>query len=726
MIRVDSRCPQHARGRHWVRTVSVVLCVVPLMPLPAPAKDYTGDLPAFQTDYGGVGLMETPTARMAPVGDMAFTFAHIDPYDNYSFSLQPFSWMQAGFRYTSISNRRYGRSIAGDRDYLDKGVDLKLSLVDERQYVPAIALGFRDFGGTGLFSSEYLVANKRWYNLDFSVGLAWGYMGHREDISNPLSVFGSRFRNRVGDRSSGGGNFNFKSLFTGRPAVFGGVQYQTPFEPLSLQIEYEANDYKREPLGQNVDQDSPVNIGARLKLSDNLTFSAAFERGNTAMLGLTLSADLAGLSQPKSDPAPVSPGHAPAETTLAWDGAVDKLASNAGIQVSSIKQQGDTLVVEGAQTIYRSYPTGELRANRILKSVAGPDIQQFRYLYTTRGMKMRSDALPRQASDSAFVIDPDSVFAKDDYRRDVTVYAEPDASGRPAGDGSDKTLYKAPVDRFSWNIRPTLNQNYGGPDGYLYQVLAQANAEFRTDAHGWLSGTLAYSLIDNFDKFEYTAGSELPRVRTFVNQYADQTDLGIYNLQYTRTARLSKNWFGMGYAGLLEQMYGGVGGEVMYRPFNSPVAFGMDANWVRQRDFDTRFDFRDYDVVEGHATAYIDTGIKNVLARVSVGRYLAGDYGGTLDFSRRFDSGVRLGAYATYTDASANDEYGEGSFDKGIYISIPLDTFFTKSTRNTVGFKWSPLTRDGGAQLNRAYTLYGLTSDRSLDTYWDDYSKGVR
>lgn len=724
MIRVVSWGNRPSR-RAWIRVIGVVVCVSPVISLPAPAKEYTGDPPVFQSDYGGAGLMETPTARMAPVGDVAFTFAHVDPYDNYAFSLQPFSWMQAGFRYTSIGNRRYGASA--DRDYLDKGVDLKLSLVDERQYIPAIALGFRDFGGTGLFGSEYLVANKRWYSLDFSIGLAWGYMGNRGDIANPLKVFGSRFRDRVGDRSSGGGNFNFKTLFTGRPGVFGGIQYQTPFQPLSLQIEYEANDYKQEPLGQRLDQDSPVNIGARLKLGDNLTLSAAFERGNTAMLGATVSANLADLSQPKSNPAPVSSGRVPTQTTLAWDGAVDKLASNAGMQVSSIKQKGNTLVVEGAQTIYRSVPKGELRANRILNSVTGPDVTQFRYLYTTRGMKMRSDVLPRQSdSDSAFIIDPDSVFAKDDYRRDVTVYATSATANTADANGSDETLYKAPFDRFSWSVRPSLNQNYGGPDGYLYQILAEAKAEFRTDQHGWLSGTLAYSLIDNFDKFEYTADSKLPRVRTFVNQYADQTDLGIYNLQYTRTARLSKNWFGMGYVGLLEQMYGGVGGEVLYRPFNSSVAFGVDANWVRQRDFDTQFDFRDYDVVEGHATTYINTGIKDVLARVSVGRYLAGDYGATLDFSRRFDSGVRVGAYATYTDASANDEYGEGSFDKGIYISIPLDTFFTRSTQHTVGLQWSPLTRDGGAQLGRRYSLYGLTGERSIDTYWDDYSKGVR
>lgn len=715
--------------RKVARALGMVVLVVPVVPLVAPARDFTGSQPVFQSDYGGTGLLQTPTARMAPVGQFAFTYSHIEPYSNYAISLQPFSWMQAGFRYTSINDRFYGKAIAGNRNYLDKGVDVKFKLWNEHRFAPQVALGFRDFGGTGLFGSEYLVANKRWYGLDFSVGLAWGYLGSRGDISNPLSVFGHRFDDRTqvsrGSVSSDTGGFNLKNLFTGRAGVFGGIQYQTPFKPLTLQVEYEANDYESEPLNQDIEQGSPINFGARLRLNDNVTLSAAYERGDKFMLGGTLSLDLASVYQPKSDPPPVSPGHAPVKTTKAWNGAVSKLASNAGIQVSAIKRDGDSLIIEGAQNTYRAYPKGELRANRILNSVVSSDVKQFKYRYKTRGMAMREDALPRPSSPrSVFIIAPDSVFAKNDYRLGVTAYAQPEQ--QDAQNQNEKTLYEAPFDRFSWNIRPALNQNYGGPDGYLYQILAEASAEFRTDSHGWLSGTLGYSLIDNYDKFKYTSESKLPRVRTFLNQYADNTDLGIYNLQYTRTARLSKNWFGMGYAGLLEQMFAGVGGEVLYRPFNSPVAFGLDANYVRQRDFDTQFDLRDYDTVEGHATMYIDTGIKDVLARVSVGRYLAKDYGATLDLSRRFGSGVRLGAYATYTSASVNDEYGEGSFDKGIYLSIPLDAFFTKSTRNQLGFTWSPLTRDGGAFLNRQYSLYGLTNDRSLTTYWDDYSEGVR
>src|SRR5699024_1892448 len=159
--------------------------------------------------------------------------------------------------------------------------------------------------------------------------------------------------------------------------------------------------------------------------------------------------------------------------------------------------------------------------------------------------------------------------------------------------------------------------------------------------------------------------------------------------------------------------------EVLYRPFNSSLAIGADVNWVRQRDFTERFSFRDYDTVTGHVTGYWDTGFKDIRARLSIGRYLARDWGTTLDLSRRFDSGVRIGAWATFTDAGS--DYGEGSFDKGLYISIPLDFLLDKSTLERATIPWIPLTRDGGARLGRRYQLYDMTDKRRLQHYWSDF-----
>ncbi|MES1952684.1 hypothetical protein S4A8_17579 [Salinisphaera sp. S4-8] len=707
--------------RHACAVCGALLVFLPAAHVCAQDGDTSdGDpLPVFQADYGGVGLLETPTARMAPVGTFSFTYSEVEPYTHYAFSFQPFEWMEAGFRYTQIENRLYGRSIAGNRDYLDKGVDLKLSLVDEGAYMPRLAVGFRDFGGTGLFGSEYLAANKRWYDFDFSLGVGWGYLGSRGDFSNPVGIVADRYKERINEDTGQGGDFNLKQLFSGRPSVFGGIAYHTPFEPLTLQVEYEGNDYKSEPLDNPQDQDSPINIGARLKVNDNLTLSAAWERGNTAMLGATLSVNLATLKQPKNDPAPVAVGEpgAAREQGEGWDEAAQQLSANAGIATRRISRDGNALVVEGSPNRYRNTAEAELRANRILHNFADTDIDQFRYRWVERGIVAREDILPRDPLPAEpFIVEPSSVFSDQDYRYGVAAVA---ASAKRAAREDEQTLYEDFGDVFSWRFTPGLRQNYGGPDGYLYQILAKLDTQLKTDEHGWFSGTLGYTLLDNFDNFDYIADSDLPRVRTYVANYLDETELGVYNLQYTRTARLADNWFGMAYAGYLEQMYAGAGGEVMYRPFNSDVAFGIDANWVRQRDFDTQFGLRDYETWVGNATAYIDTGFKDVLAKISVGRYLAKDIGTTLDFSRRFESGVRLGAFATFTDAG--DDYGEGGFDKGIYLSMPLDLFFNKSSRSYASVGWQPLTRDGGAQLARRYSLYGLTDMRAIDDYWESY-----
>lgn len=692
--------------------------LLPAVIRPGLAAEKTGDLPVFQTDYGGTGLLETPTARRADVGDFSFHFGHVKPYYNYSFSFQPFSWLQAGFRYTSISNRSYG-SVAPDRDYLDKGVSLKLFLLKEGRYKPDIALGFRDLGGTGLFSSEYLVANKRWYNFDFSLGLAWGYMGNRGDIGNPLDVFGGRFKRRVDRHGSGGGKFNTKSWFTGRPAFFGGIQYTTPWQPLTLQVEYEGNDYNNEPLGNHLDQDLPVNFGARLRLNDNVTLSAAYERGDTVMLGATLSMNLAHLTQPKSDPAPVPAKKTTDNQPKSWSHVASQLSENAGISASRISRQGDTLVVDGVPTTYRHLAQSELRGNRILHNAASDDISSFEYRWQGGGFYLRDDKLPRNPlPTNPLIVNPASPFADLDYRRDVIAS---DATGKATSVKPSKTLYEKSARKFSYNLGPGLNYNYGGPDGFLFQVLARLGLEYRTDQHGWASASVAYSLFDNLSDDDYVAPTQLPRVRSDVVRYLHETDLGVYNLQYTRTARLSDNVFGMVYGGLLEQMYGGAGGEVLYRPFDSNVAFGADVNWVKKRDYDTQFGFRDYSAVEGHATAYVNTGIDNVLARISVGRYLAKDYGATIDLSKTFDSGVTLGAYAVFT--SAGNKYGEGSFNKGIYLSMPLDVFFTKSSRRHVTARYTPLTRDGGASLDRRYSLYSLTGSRDLNRYWNGFEK---
>src|SRR5690606_10472376 len=265
----------------------------------------------FQTDFGGAGLMQTPSARMAPEGELSVSYSNVSPYSRTSLSLQPFDWAEFGFRYTSIHNRQYEASST-DRSNLDKGVDLKLRLWKESRYLPEVALGWRDLGGTGLFSSEYLVGNKRWHDLDISLGLATGYIGAGGTFDNPLGSLDDHFKNRVYHAGgSDGGEPSVKQWFTGKVGAFGGIAWHTPWQPLTLMLEYDANDYQHEPQANYQPQDSHFNVGARLRLFRFLVLSAGYERGNSLMLGVTLGANVANITQPKLDPVPVLPGAQP-------------------------------------------------------------------------------------------------------------------------------------------------------------------------------------------------------------------------------------------------------------------------------------------------------------------------------------------------------------------------------------------------------------------------------
>lgn len=97
----------------------------------------------------------------------------------------------------------------------------------------------------------------------------------------------------------------------------------------------------------------------------------------------------------------------------------------------------------------------------------------------------------------------------------------------------------------------------------------------------------------------------------------------------------------------------------------------------------------------------------------------------TIDVSREFRNGVRMGAYATFTNVSAQ-RFGEGSFDKGIYLSIPFDLLLPGSHVDTATILWQPLLRDGGARLNRRYTLYDLTSGRDSDRFNENLQRIVQ
>lgn len=672
-----------------------------------------------QSDFGGVGLLQTPTARMAEEGEFSFVLSRTTPYTNYNVSMQPLPWLEGSFRYTNVSNRLYGpRSLSGSQTYKDKSIDAKVRLWQESRWLPAVAVGARDVGGTGLFSSEYVVASKRAGPFDFSLGLAWGYMGARGDIANPLDILSDRFSTRP-TGGTGTGKFSINKFLRGRPGFFGGVEYRSPWDWLVLKAELDGNDYKHQPQKNNQPQRWPVNLGAVFRLNRNVDLTVGYERGNVVTAGLNLHSNLARhVDPPKTfDPAPeplatAAPSPdvpAPQRTApeqVDWHAVADRLRDNAGIDVSRIGRRGSELVIHGEQQRFFYTAEGVGRATRIVDRRVDDSIGWLTVSSERNGLPIVETSVHRPR----FVELLDDRLSLADFRRSV----EQD----PVTARDEELLYRAPLKRFTGGTSLGYQQNLGGPDAFvLYQVYGAASGTFNFNRNLWLDGVLAVNLANNYDKFKYDAPSNLPRVRTDLRQYLTRSDVTLPNVQLTGTRRLGQDLYGLAYAGMLESMYGGVGGEVLYRPFGERWAVGADVNWVKQRGFRQDFSLRRYHVITGQATAYFNTGFHDVTVAVSIGRYLAGDWGSTVDVSREFANGARMGAYATITNKSGSAGYGEGSFDKGIYVSIPFDMLLPHSSRSRASLLWQPLIRDGGARLNKRYTLYTLTNDLDGDLF---------
>jgi hypothetical protein len=160
-------------------------------------------------------------------------------------------------------------------------------------------------------------------------------------------------------------------------------------------------------------------------------------------------------------------------------------------------------------------------------------------------------------------------------------------------------------------------------------------------------------------------------------------------------------------AGYLEWMYGGFGGEILYMPDSKRWGLGLDLYWVKQREFDQKFSFKDYDTVTGYLSYYRDIPFYDMRFKISAGKFLAKDTGVHIDISRRFETGARVGGIVALTNCNAAC-VGEGSFNKWIYFELPMDLFYTQSsTRGKAGYAWSPLTKDAGQKVEPG-GLYNL------------------
>lgn len=699
--------------------------------------------PRLINDFGGVGLIQTPSARFAPDGQLFVGASRVYPYERYYVTVQATSWLEATLRYSSVDNRLYSAfpEFSGNQSYKDRGLDVKLKLLEEGQIRPALAIGARDFLGTGLFSSEYIVANKSAGPFDVSLGVAWGNLGSRGQLKNPLRLISSSFRDRA-EFTELGGTLN-NAYFKGeRIGIFGGVSYHTPLPGLVAKVELDGNDYQSEALANRFRVSSPVNVGLDYQLRPWLQVGASFERGNKFGLRLALTTNFNSRSRsPKIDP-PAPPraavvagadgqpdaaatGQATAAPAIRPVPADAAVAARDGVDtgrlMAALAQQGAALYsadfTDGIATIYvaqsrfRNVATGLGRVSRAIFSALPQRYVAAKVVFVEAGMEVMSATVYRAALEKALL--PGSGSTDELFVR--TEFAPP-----PLALG-DAEFQRENKPGFYYAIRPGLRTTLGRPEQFiLYQAFVRLNAAVEVSRGLSATGSVGFNLSDNFDKLKIPSDSLLPRVRSDVKEYLREGKTSIPYLQADYNFNIAPALYGHVYGGLLEEMFAGVGGEVLYRPYDANWAVGAEITYARQRDFDQWFDLRDYDVVTGHVTGFYHLERLEVDAMVKAGRYLAKDWGATFQLSRTFDSGITVGAFATFTDVSAQ-EFGEGRFDKGLFMSIPLDILYIRNVRSSVGLAWRPLIRDGGQMVSIRRPLLGTTGAMTMYNFRRDW-----
>jgi len=673
------------------------------------------------SNYGTSGLIQIPSARFHPGGTLAFNWVDNEPYQRGSIIAYPFDWLEASYQYTDIENALYSLSpgFSGDQTYKDKSFDAKIRLFQETDLMPAIAFGSRDLGGTGIFSSEYFVASKRINNVDFSLGMGWGILSGGQKITNPFGYISEQFEERTGQADdSQGGDFNFGSFFSGPAAIFAGAEIFLPnLNGSRLKIEYDGVDYEEEGFPNGAEdfdlafkpidkkQESKFNIGFVYPVTEGAHFKLSWTKGNTLSFGFSINANFS-----KENPSvkkrdnliPISNGPAIKKANEIQDlylyrNALKYLNQNR-LYLHKASLENDQLEIAYQQNKYIKYAQSTGRVAKILDEISPDSITKFKITNLNAGIPMHSVVIDRNSL---------QLYESQKYstplKKDIAVLR---------GDKNTVYKYEPTIKKpaIFWSIAPSLRSQIGGPDGFYFGDLAVAfHSETLFASNLTLSVSAQAGLVDNFEGLKLASDSLLPHVRTDQVFYLKQSkDFNIPRLQLNYFTNLSKDLYGKIAIGYLESMFGGVGGEILYRPFHQSFAIGAELWRVRQRDFNMIFKFRDYETTTGHINVYYEEPNTNIVFALKGGKFLAQDSGITVDFHRRFQSGARIGAFFSLTDISKY-EFGEGSFDKGFYFYIPIEYFFSNHSKPLTGFGLRPIQRDGAQALVHAKHLYGVT-----------------
>lgn len=659
------------------------LCVVVLADTPRPSGASVGL-------FGRPGTLDMPSARAAGDGTLALSYTYAPSFTRNTAFFQYAPWGSISLRYGG--NGAVGSS--GVRPNYDRSLDLAFNVLPERGMLPSLSFGMQDIIGTGVYAGEYLALGKSSPSgrLYFDVGLGWGRLASHGTMTNPLGKISSDFEVRPKRVFGRGGRPHPEEWFKGPVSPFVGVQLKAT-ENLVLKAEYSSDDYSKSNFKGTLTSASNYNFGVQYAFSKGIIGHISHLQGRELSLGVTL------LTNTKQSMASASRTPAPPYVFTGQSGwvtndyavsssAKDKLNAaldRQGLHIVGLSVDRDVAHIAFENRSFDSAAQAFGRMARWLTFALPPEVSTYNLTVVRSGMVITSVKIDR----SSLIAAEHALFGPEDLASKSIITT----AARALHEFEDIT----PELQLSWGVSPYTEFTLFDPDDPR-----RADVGLQLDVHVdnglglEASGRFRKRLAGN-RKEGRGSNSTIQRVRTEQVLYDQSDNVKIKELYVAKYGRIAPDIYGRLTAGYLEQMYAGFSAEALWAPFERPWSVGVDANYVVQRDYDGLFGLRDYDVFTGHLTGKY-TLSDGAYFQISAGQYLAGDKGATLTVGRTFTNGWDLSAYATLTDVPF-EMFGEGSFDKGIRLEIPMAALFGTQTRDKHRIGIRSITRDGGARL---------------------------
>ncbi len=655
----------------------------------------------FSSRTGITGLNIIPTARMDQAGTLRLGTAYAEPYHH----------IFAGFQIAaplSVTMRQslYAPSFGKTPQTVYPGLDFKLRLRQEGRYAPAIAFGMNGALGHRRFSSEYLALSKRFYDLDLTAGIAWGRLGGRGHIKNPLANIAKHFEK---ERDYGSEDAAKPSdWFTGKEAgFFAGAEYRTPIKGLSLALDYNAESYKIEKDYYGFKSPSPWSAGLNYTPVKPLSLGVAATADGKIMARVTVQGDISSWkAKPYKEVASLALSPLPQKRTSPDDAR--KSAQKEKIRLGVIRINGHETSTALHLNPYQPTAMQIGRAARHLAAQAGEEIKTVTISPLSMGLRGKAVTFSRRDLVQAMALhrgSPEELWNNIEF-----------------GENDISLAQARRVHRYA--LIPELHLSLGEEETtHLYRssLILQEKTEWPRGFYGETS--IRINLHDNLHRLKKFRSLNLKSARADRAEFAENR-ISIDRAYSGWRGTIAKDTHLSVTAGYAEEMYGAVGGEILYRPFHSPLAVGAEGWHVQKRDPQSFlvWNLARHSALTGHINFFYDVPDTDITAYAKIGKFIGGDTGFSAGALMTLNSGIKAAAYITGSNAGDRDIFdSKRTISSGFTISVPFGGLRFAPQGSQARIRLAPIGRNDGAILDNPVPLYEITepvSYRRLGRSW--------